>query len=662
MAQRGPSAAVLDYTITNQAGHIDSAFDINDKYYDAFTGRWQESRTIEELSQQRQVEFLNFMEQLMREYPELKASNFRDKLDYKWAEVVTEANAALDSYNSRTKGALGAFSRMGRKTGEYSEPIVTVLQSTLPCGEYTSIVCGGIILIFKAFKIVSEFRQKILEALGESPALLETVARLLVNHPGRLGLRARAAELYIALLSTTQGMAQWLKKHPMRRIEALFKQEGYEQYLSDKISNLQQCTSRMRAEAELCDQERLRDIFHSVNLIGADTTTIVSQNTHLMIQGSETYATVQNVGDEVIAMRKAQEKQIEYAQRQEDDLTNIQGGLRLSYGRLEDVQGGVQHVDDHIMNVRTDLEQLSVAQMRFATHSQRQMDELRTEVSEPVNRMMGLLECVWKDRELERQQWKTRIENLEAEVNSKPSQPDYASNLTANDVCEMLGDWSEHNAELASYYANVGSDAGPDVATAIITSPAFCGWYASMHSYMLIVTYDLIDETVQPGSFVTAALYQQLAGARSAIRLTHFCMQQSPYDKRDAAANLLANFISTLLANLDVDMSQWTSFERISMQMTSLREHNLDYLCDLFKYLVMRASGVTIFCLVDDLKSLEGDADPRSVGKVVALLDALVGMCSRRGRVIFKVVLMTPRRDTELWRSTSDESCVWLEV
>ncbi|KAK5697359.1 hypothetical protein LTR97_007497 [Elasticomyces elasticus] len=662
MAKRGPSAAVLNYGITNQAGHIDPAFDIKDKYYDAFTGRWQESQTIQELSQQRQTDFLTFMEQLIVDYPEMKASNFRSTLNYKWAEVVTEANAALDSYGSRTKGPLGALSRIGRKTGEYSEPIVTVLESTLPCGEYTSIICGGIILIFKAFKIVSEFRQKILEALGESPALLETVARLMANHPDKVGLRARAAELYIALLSTTQGMAQWLKKHPMRRIEALFKQEGYEQYLRDKISNLQQCTSRMRAEAELCDQERLRDIFRLVNLIGAETATIVSQNTHLMIQGGETYASVQNVEDGVIAIRKAQDKQMEYARRQEDGFTNIQSDVRLEFGRLGDVQGSMQRVDDHVVDVRTDIEQLGVAQMRLATQAQRQVDELRNEVSAPINRMVGMLECLEKGMELERQQWKTRIENLEAEVNSKPSQPDYASSITANDVCEMLGNWSEHNAELASYYANVGSDAGPDIATAIIESPGFCGWYASMQSYMLIVTYDLIDETVQPGSFVTAALYQQLAGARSAIRLTHFCMQQSPYDKMDAAANLLANFISTLLASLDIDMSQWTSFERISMQMSSLREHNLNYLCDLFKYLVMRASGVTIFCLIDDLKSLEGATDIRSVGKVVALLDELVGMCSRRGRVIFKVVLMTPRRDTELWQFILDESCVWLEV
>lgn len=70
---------------------------------------------------------------------------FDIRAGHSWQEVVDVASQAKDAYYDRAKGIKGLFKRVGMKIGELNPVLDPVLQ-TLPCGDYTSIVCGGYVI------------------------------------------------------------------------------------------------------------------------------------------------------------------------------------------------------------------------------------------------------------------------------------------------------------------------------------------------------------------------------------------------------------------------------------------------------------------------------------------------------------------------------------
>jgi hypothetical protein len=79
-----------------------------------------------------------------------------------------------------------------------------------PAGDYGSVVCGALTLIFGAAARMSEVRKKILDALDCIPDVLEIPEALLNIYRTDQVLARRAAELYMALLEAVEGMLDWL--------------------------------------------------------------------------------------------------------------------------------------------------------------------------------------------------------------------------------------------------------------------------------------------------------------------------------------------------------------------------------------------------------------------------------------------------------------------
>lgn len=146
-----------------------------------------------------------------------------------WIEVRYEAGlAAQDEYVAKAKGFRGLFPRIGRKIGEMN-PAIEPIATTLPAGDYTSLVCGGyvnlslficgrksdsqlsIVLLFKAFARVHDVRVRVMDTLGEYPDLLDSVERLLKLYPDDERLEHKAISLYNALLICIEGMIVWFE-------------------------------------------------------------------------------------------------------------------------------------------------------------------------------------------------------------------------------------------------------------------------------------------------------------------------------------------------------------------------------------------------------------------------------------------------------------------
>lgn len=60
-----------------------------------------------------------------------------------WNAVLSEGFAVQQAYETRHKGWKGSLFRGSRKVADNSSTITTVLERTLPSGEYSSIVCGA---------------------------------------------------------------------------------------------------------------------------------------------------------------------------------------------------------------------------------------------------------------------------------------------------------------------------------------------------------------------------------------------------------------------------------------------------------------------------------------------------------------------------------------
>lgn len=66
-----------------------------------------------------------------------------------------------------------------------------------------------IILIFNAFKRMSEIRQRVVGKLGEAAQLLEQVEDFVRLYPDDQKLNECAIKLYIALLVAVEGIIKW---------------------------------------------------------------------------------------------------------------------------------------------------------------------------------------------------------------------------------------------------------------------------------------------------------------------------------------------------------------------------------------------------------------------------------------------------------------------
>ena len=135
--------------------------------------------------------------QVNRDNPAVAEFNIRGS--HSWDEVVNVAGQAVGKYQGRSKGLRGLLPKVGRKIGE-AQPAVDSYLNVLPQGDYSSIVCGAVVLICRATTRMADVRQKVLSTLSGAPELLEQTETFLGMYPNDKRLNERAIQLYIALV------------------------------------------------------------------------------------------------------------------------------------------------------------------------------------------------------------------------------------------------------------------------------------------------------------------------------------------------------------------------------------------------------------------------------------------------------------------------------
>ena len=137
-----------------------------------------------------------------------------------------EAEKAIKEYEKKGKSWRHPFRTAGRALGGSTNSMQTWLEM-LPNGEYSSLVCGALKLVFgvrpktipstaedlnieQAAARMDKIRKKVLETLSVLPKTLELRENYLEIYRQDEGLRDKADELYIAIVKGVEGMIEWL--------------------------------------------------------------------------------------------------------------------------------------------------------------------------------------------------------------------------------------------------------------------------------------------------------------------------------------------------------------------------------------------------------------------------------------------------------------------
>lgn len=144
-----------------------------------------------------------------------------------WQEVLDEAERAAQAYEKKRPSWRYPLRKISHAIGGPSEATKAWLE-LLPQGEYTSVICGALKLVFgvsdapthfqgslqmtptQAAARMNNIRDTILETLRALPEFIETPESYLDLYQEDEGLLARAEELYVAVLAGIEGMIAWL--------------------------------------------------------------------------------------------------------------------------------------------------------------------------------------------------------------------------------------------------------------------------------------------------------------------------------------------------------------------------------------------------------------------------------------------------------------------
>lgn len=115
--------------------------------------------------------------------------------------MAAEAYAKKDSTYIR---------KLGRYAGDNGDSVFAYLQ-LIPSETYTSILCGGLKIIFGAAQRMSFIRGKVMKALGDVPQVITKTQRCLeIYRETDPVLQDLAVEVYLAILVAIGRMVEWL--------------------------------------------------------------------------------------------------------------------------------------------------------------------------------------------------------------------------------------------------------------------------------------------------------------------------------------------------------------------------------------------------------------------------------------------------------------------
>ncbi|KAK3367801.1 hypothetical protein B0H63DRAFT_489796 [Podospora didyma] len=176
-----------------------------------------------------------------------------------WDDVLTEVQRAQDMY-SDASGMWGRIQKGLRRFGSNGQAL-EAWASLLPSeSEYTSVLCGGLKLIFGAAARLHDLRSDIGDALAEIPEQLRTTHLAMGIFKRSKELHQTSAALYTAIIAALHHIVVWYKEKAIKTLfKSIFKQESYAKHLDELLQDIRKQSERFREAVSLCSYERIMD-------------------------------------------------------------------------------------------------------------------------------------------------------------------------------------------------------------------------------------------------------------------------------------------------------------------------------------------------------------------------------------------------------------------
>ncbi|KAK4208819.1 hypothetical protein QBC37DRAFT_391694 [Rhypophila decipiens] len=201
----------------------------------------------------------------MEAYETTVGSKFKtevtDKPIHTWEDVLAEVDRAQSIYSDGS-GAWGKIQKGLRRFGSNAKAF-EAWAGLLPAEtEYTSVLCGGLKLIFGAAARLHDLRSDIGDALAEIPDVLRTthLAMGIFRRPKEL--HQASAALYTAIISAFTTLCF------ETLIKSIFKQESYAKHLDDLLQDLREKAERFHQAISLCSYGRIVETSYMVKAQG----------------------------------------------------------------------------------------------------------------------------------------------------------------------------------------------------------------------------------------------------------------------------------------------------------------------------------------------------------------------------------------------------------
>ncbi len=230
-----------------------------------------------------------------------------------------------------------------------------------------------------------------------------------------------------------------------------------------------------------------------------------------------------------------------------------------------------------------------------------------------------------------------RQQPLQAPMNSTPQEM-----LAPSDLVQRLGMAAAGDKSDIDYFLQPSRafDTSKTLLKAGRQAARSVSWLASPASDMLFIDVVGARPKASPGSFVTASLAQQAKEHDSAVVLTYFCAQHIEENTYDRMSNVFASFICQVLNAHPFDLTCWRDhrdYPSLICHVQLATERNLQYLCELFKFLLSSVQGKVVYIFIDDLFVLERNAEDESLSSMSKTLQFIMECC-----VGVKILCMTP--------------------
>ncbi|KAK5125670.1 hypothetical protein LTR85_011944 [Meristemomyces frigidus] len=628
--------------------------------------------------------FTTVMERFEREYPpSIKDPTRTFRGAHSWKDVLSVASSAVSEYEGRAHGVRRFFRNVSRKLGDYNEAAGPLLDQILPSGEYTSLVCGAIVVIFKAFAQYNIKRKEMMDMLGDSVEILECAESLVQIYRDDTRLEERAIRLFVALVAVIDEIILWFDSGAKKWLLVIPQQGLYAKSFNVKKSALGRATAQLKELADILDKEKTVQIFEAFQ-----TFQVKIDGLLLNANGSLTKIdAVRSILDQDREERRMQHAEsqaqndriIDVTERSDERIDHLHTTVEQTNEKLDEhhseVREELRHMHAEIrqkpsMMITLNCNVINVFQTQL-THGQRDLEwyshtaALQKAAGAHRNTASAQRASQTADedrRRAEVAQWsktdhRRRCEsgpalqpmptNAQGYMLLKGAAPRPSYVLTTGEAIRLLDNCHTLAADDVKHYLDLSRAVSFDTQLArdLTSAPTFRKWYASALSQILFVFPDVPSSINRPGSVITAMVYQALLELSPATGLAFFCSRRISSATENPLADMLAQIISQLLASREIDLTQWSDLVTWHEHYDGLHARRLEYLLSFFKYLVTKGlAWGTIFLLVDDFWNLEASTDPILLQNVLDYLAVIVGKCAQSDRSILKIVFMTPSR------------------